>query len=252
MVERLTPEEPAWAEFSPAHLARYLFAAPFAAGGRVLDAGCGSGYGCRLLREAGAADVVGADIHQDSIRRAEQAFGGDGIRFVVDDCEELGLVGGPFDLVCSFESIEHLRRPERFLAAAAKMLSGTGMLILSTPDRAHTPPFVNGRPHNRFHTFEWYRDEFRALLLQHFEEVDMRVQVESTGLRRRSDAAARLGAALSRWPLSIALGMPSRTVKELAAPSIGDYPIVSERTATLFGAPAFHVAVCRQPSRNLS
>jgi protein-L-isoaspartate O-methyltransferase len=50
MVERLVPGEPEWAEFSAPHLARYLFAAEYARGRRVLDAGTGSGYGARNLR----------------------------------------------------------------------------------------------------------------------------------------------------------------------------------------------------------
>jgi SAM-dependent methyltransferase len=247
MVERLVPSEPAWAEFAAAHLARYLFAAEHARGQRVLDAGCGSGYGCRILREAGATDVVGVDVDEETIRNARRNFGGPGIRFIVDDCETLESAGGPFDVICSFESIEHLRRPDEFLAAASRILGDAGTLVVSTPNRAWTPPFVNGNPRNRFHVLEWYRDEFRALLQKYFQDVDMRVQVESTGLRRRIDAAAYLTRRLTRWPLAFGRRKRHGSLAGLAAPSVADYPIVPEPTSDLFGAAAFHVALCRRP-----
>ena len=43
------------------HLARYEWAAALAPGRRVLDAGCGTGYGAHILAAAGAAHVTGVD-----------------------------------------------------------------------------------------------------------------------------------------------------------------------------------------------
>jgi SAM-dependent methyltransferase len=258
MAERLTPGAADWVELAGAHLSRYLFALDYGRGGRVLDAGTGCGYGARLLKAGGAACVQAIDIHPEALRLARERYGGEGIEFLVDDCQELGRVAGPFDLVTSFENIEHLAEPERFLAAAGRVLAPNGALVVSTPDRAASPPYVNGRPKNPFHLREWYREEFRELLAGYFEEVDLRAQVESAALRSRIEAVAALGDALM-WtsPLVMCLWRklrrgPSRErlwkkLAGLAAPTVGDYPLLPLATAEIFGKPAFHVAVCRKP-----
>ncbi|PYT22511.1 MAG: SAM-dependent methyltransferase, partial [Acidobacteria bacterium] len=47
------------------HVARYWFAARFARGRRVLDAGCGSGYGADVLARE-ACEVLAVDISDDA------------------------------------------------------------------------------------------------------------------------------------------------------------------------------------------
>ena len=49
-VERAVPGEAIWGELSAPHLARYLAAAEYAKGRRVLDAGSGAGYGASMLK----------------------------------------------------------------------------------------------------------------------------------------------------------------------------------------------------------
>ena len=58
--ERVIPElvnDDLWAE----HVARYAFAARLAAGRRILDAGCGTGYGAAEL-QSNAAGFIGIDV----------------------------------------------------------------------------------------------------------------------------------------------------------------------------------------------
>jgi SAM-dependent methyltransferase len=255
--ERITPGGPSWDEHSAPHLARYFFAAELAKGRRVLDAGTGGGYGPRVLMAGGAVAVQAVDCDEAAIRLAERDFGGPGIEFLVDDCQRLDRVAPPFDLVCSFENIEHLEHPERFPAAAARVLAPGGMLVVSTPDEAASPPRVNGRPRNPYHLHEWHREEFAALLRPHFEEVEIRAQVESRGLARRIEAVAALREGLA-WsnPLFIFFWRklrrhdgkrPWKTLAGLAAPAVADYPIVPLELAPLVGRSCFHVALCRRP-----
>jgi SAM-dependent methyltransferase len=60
--ERFIPELMGGELIEAEHQARYRLALPFLRGKRVLDAGCGSGWGSKLLVEAGAREVVGLDI----------------------------------------------------------------------------------------------------------------------------------------------------------------------------------------------
>jgi len=133
------------------------------------------------------------------------------------------------------------------------------VLIVSTPDRASTPPFVDGRPRNPFHHHEWYADEFAALLRERFDEVELRTQVESFASVRRREGVEQLRRALM-WanPLSMTLfrklrfgrprdERPWKEIDGLAAGSHNDFPVMRSEIAKLFGEPVFHVALCRGP-----
>jgi 2-polyprenyl-3-methyl-5-hydroxy-6-metoxy-1,4-benzoquinol methylase len=150
------------------HKARYAFAARHAAGRRVLDVACGSGYGAAMLREAGAAEVIGVDCDAGALEWARRRYGGDGVNFLQGDaCAP--PVAGRFGLIVSFETIEHLERPEAFLAACAGLLARDGLFVVSTPYPRR--PNADGTPRNPFHRQEWRTEEFAALLGRHFGEV---------------------------------------------------------------------------------
>jgi SAM-dependent methyltransferase len=256
-VERAVPETPEWADLGAAHLARYLMAGEFVGGCRVLDIGSGAGYGAAVLRSAGAMFVQGVDADPEAVAAA-QRFAAEGIAFTLDDCEELRAVDGGWQVITCFEVIEHLRRPESLLARAGMRLTADGVLVVSTPDRAASPPFVDGRPRNRFHEHEWYRDEFSALLRRYFHEVEIRVQVESTALQGRVAAvqAQREGLMVSnpltvfpwrKWPLQRKADRAWTKLAGLAAPGLADFPIVPAPLASLYGAPRFTIGICRRP-----
>ncbi len=258
-VERATPDGPEWAELSAPHLARYAFAVDYAQESYVLDAGTGSGYGAALLRTGGARQVLGVDIDSATVSQAQAQFSGDGIEFRVDDCETLLYAPGPYDLICCFENIEHLRHPANFLSLAARRLTPNGVLLVSTPDREITPPSRDGRPRNPFHVQEWRRDEFHALLAPYFDQIDMRAQVRSTALESRAQAVAALRQALlwsSPFLITAWRGLPWgkrhhdhpwKRLAGLAAPSPADFPIVPVNQASLYGTTWFHIAICRRP-----
>ena len=174
-----------WVEDHAEIMARYLFAGRFAAGRRVLDAAIGTGYGAATLGALGASCVHGIDKDANAVSEAITRYSTPTISFAVDDCERLHTMHSPVDVVCSFETIEHLDDPEAFLAAVVRVLAPGGVFLCSTPDRSTTPPFVDGRPYNPYHRFEWYRDEFRGMLAEFFTTVESRSQVETFGYARR-------------------------------------------------------------------
>ena len=102
------------------HQARYRLAVDLVPGRRVLDAGCGVGWGSGSLRQAGAASVVGLDISEEALtdarRRAPEC------EFVPGDLQELPFPDDEFDVVVCMEALEHTEDTRATLAELARVL----------------------------------------------------------------------------------------------------------------------------------
>jgi SAM-dependent methyltransferase len=175
-VERVAFEDPAVSYHSyhgAQHVVRYATVKDIAAGKRVLDVACGEGYGARLLLEWGAREVVGLDISPAAIDAAKRQFGGKDVTFLVGDAESLDTALAdvePFDLVVSFETVEHLARPDDFLAALPTVLAPGGTIVISCPnDHAYSRSGHDNPFHIRPYTF----DDFRSLTQQHLGTATM-------------------------------------------------------------------------------
>ena len=186
------------------HAARYEFALPWCEGREVLDAGCGVGYGSAILARA-ARRVLGVDVNPDAVGYARQRYAREGIDFAVMDVTALDIRDEAFDVVCSFEALEHVDHPERAVAEAARVLRARGTYILSTPNVAHT----TYSPANPHHRVEFSRTDLEGLLRRFFPSVTIYGQRRLTtarhraaqrldvlGLRRRFPRLRRLGAAV--------------------------------------------------------
>lgn len=173
--ERVDPDplSPWWGE----HRSRYHFATKWAHRAKVLDCGCGTGFGLEILEAADATLVVGVDNSWEAISRAHENSG-KGIGLCQGSGTKLPFQDGSIDLVVSFETIEHLDDDIGFLSEIHRVLRPTGLLILSTPNALHTRP-VDGQPRNPFHFREYEPDQLEALLIQIFSQVTLRGQVVS-------------------------------------------------------------------------
>jgi 2-polyprenyl-3-methyl-5-hydroxy-6-metoxy-1,4-benzoquinol methylase len=150
-------------------LARYAWAAQFAEGKRVLDAACGRGHGAGILAAAGAAEVVGIDSDEQAISEARRQQIA-GATFEVGDVCDLSCESAAFDLVVSFETLEHARHPARALDEFRRVLDPKGIVALSTPNgHVYTPG-------NALHLRELSPDELQEELAARFSSVAMRRQ----------------------------------------------------------------------------
>jgi 2-polyprenyl-3-methyl-5-hydroxy-6-metoxy-1,4-benzoquinol methylase len=152
------------------HIARYHFAIPYAKG-RVLDFACGSGFGSNIIAKAAKKEieeVVGIDIDAEVISYARGAYYHPLITFQQGDVLDSNLPKRyePFDLIISFETIEHVQNEDQFMSNIYEMLKPGGKLVISTP-------FGQGRgkpTREPFHVHQLTKEEFHGLFDRYTEK----------------------------------------------------------------------------------
>ncbi len=162
--ERVIPglvDDELWDE----HIARYAFASRLANGKRVLDIGCGNGYGVAQMART-AAFAVGID----SAAEAADAI------FVQASAIALPFKSESFDLITAFEVIEHLHAWEQMLAEARRVLRADGVFLVSTPNKSSYAESRADAGPNPFHVHEFEYDEFQAALSAIFPAVSIYLQ----------------------------------------------------------------------------
>ncbi len=138
---------------------------------------------------------MGVDLDAAAVEFARSHYGGPGLSFHQGDAYDPPPLG-PFDLIVSFETIEHLEFPERFLTACGRLLSPDGLMLVSTPYRYRMN--ADGSPLNPFHEREWQTDEFAAFLRPYFARVTMYGQGMKLKKLRLLPLSRKLGVALAR------------------------------------------------------
>lgn len=239
--ERFTPECPR--EMRYEHWHRYAFAAGLARGLRVLDAACGEGYGSALLASHGA-EVLGVDVSAEAIAHARTRYGeSPSLRFLQADVTALDHLGDArFDLIVSFETLEHLEAQDRMLAGFARLLADDGVLLVSSPDRA---TYSDARGYNNpFHVRELYRNELESLLSRHFpahrlfgQKLLFQSALWALDSGEGSYTASTLTGGEGSNTASTVAGEGSNT----ASPRAGDAATLAPRLAY---APLYFIAAC--------
>ena len=212
------------------HLDRYQFAAPYCRGRRVVEVGCGTGYGAAELA-AVAAEVDAVDLYEPGLAEAARRFPRPNLRFRRMDGTRLAFPDASVGAVVAFEVIEHVDDPPAFLAEVWRVLEPGGVAVLSTPNAVHTS--TDGKPGDPSHQREYTPDELRAVLAAaRFARVELLGQtlpmavwrsyqvtaqaarMDRLGLRRLLPPAVkrRLLAALLRVRGGVRPGVPASTI----------------------------------------
>jgi 2-polyprenyl-3-methyl-5-hydroxy-6-metoxy-1,4-benzoquinol methylase len=126
------------------HCKFYEFASQYLDKGKsvVLDAGCGSGYGTKILKEGGAAEVHAFDLSSHAIEFAHRNFS-EFANFRTCGITDLGVYEGKeFDLVTCSEVLEHIKeygRERDALIQLRNIMKLGGILVLGTPNDEMLP-----------------------------------------------------------------------------------------------------------------
>lgn len=124
---------------------------------KVLEVGSGRGYFLKSI-EGSVADALGLELNQEAISTKATTF--DVHAKVIEEVAELQPAS--FDVVCSFQVIEHVPDPARFIESCLASLKPGGLLILSTPNhdfpflRAHGDAFDLPPHHLNYFTVDVY------------------------------------------------------------------------------------------------
>ncbi|MDG2333040.1 MAG: class I SAM-dependent methyltransferase [Myxococcota bacterium] len=252
--ERLHKENPLFSIDLVRHRAAYSRAIELArttGAERVLDLGCGTGYGTGELAAALPRTFAVDRISPDPGARHPAAH------FIRADAAHLPLRTQSFDMIVSFQVIEHLEDPAPYLKAIARLLKPGGTALITTPN------LLESDRENPFHVHEYEASELTALLGEHFSRVDMLgvsatpepkayydarlkrirsiVRLDPLGLRRR----------LPRWIIDglfalFAVQVRRGIQKSDGLPQVGleDFPILAAQPDCLD-----LFAVCQKPRR---
>jgi SAM-dependent methyltransferase len=161
------------------HYARYAFATRFCKDARVLDAGCGTGYGSHAL-SGDARNVVGIDLSDDAIRHAADHYPAVNQRWLTGSCTQLPFADATFDTVVAFEVIEHLHDWPKLLLESRRVLKDAGVFVVSTPNKIVYAETREGAGPNPFHEHEFEYTEFRAALTAFFPHVEIVLENHGT------------------------------------------------------------------------
>ncbi|MEN8184498.1 MAG: class I SAM-dependent methyltransferase [Myxococcota bacterium] len=231
------------------HRAAYAFAQEWARDRQVVDLGCGTGYGSAELSDAGARMVAVDRVPPDSAHRRE------GLGFVRADLSGVPFRAGSFDLVVSFQVLEHLEDPAAYLDDLALLLRPEGTALLTTPN------LLQSERENPFHVHEYEARELETVLGRHFEAVEMRgIGASPAVARYHADRLRRIRRITRLDPLALRRRLPRAWVHWLFArfavrvrrgirqgqglPSVdvGDFPVGPADPECLD-----LLAVCRRP-----
>ena len=109
---------------------------------RYLDVGCGSGELTLAFARRGIEHVTGVDVLPRNIEAARacarRAGVGEGVQFVCRDFYEWAPEG-KYDVLLSFDALEHIEAPAAFLARMADLLAPGGVAVLAFGPLFHSP-----------------------------------------------------------------------------------------------------------------
>lgn len=160
------------------HLHRYALAAALCSGKSVLDIACGDGYGSNLLADK-AKSVTGVDIDTVTVELAQRKYKKPNLEFKSGSADKIPFPDRSFDMVVSFETLEHHDKHTEMMQEIKRVLVPGGFCLISTPDKR---VYSDGKNYkNPFHVKELYKEEFEALLKESFNYVVMLKQQFITG-----------------------------------------------------------------------
>lgn len=160
----------------------------------VLDLGCGTGYGSNILKEK-ARYVTGVDISEEAIKDAKKNFKKRNLQYKVIDTLETGtlpFLDGTFDVVVSFQVLEHIKNVDNYFYEINRVLKEDGELIIITPNRKFRL-FSHQYPWNHHHIKEYNYYDLKEVLKEYYCSLKIKgVTLKNIFLKQEMDRVGKL------------------------------------------------------------
>lgn len=193
------------------HIGRYLWVSQFVHEKRVLDIACGAGRGSFVMAEEGKAkEILACDIDPKVVKYASVRNKHERINFAVQNAETF-FVKDLFDVIVSFETIEHIPNVESFLERMKASLSDSGYFFVSTPISRKT---LDEKPHNEHHIREWGFLEFHKIVSKYFQIENIYLQMHPPSISKLK----RLFKILKKKLLSVNYNSNNSTYNDILKP----------------------------------
>ena len=155
-----------WAPTAAQHRAAYRFASAYVHGRRVVEIGCGFGFGARMLSEE-AVQVLAVDNSQEAIAAASKEPVPANVEFRLSNAIGLSADEIRCDVLVAFQVIEHFPAADGFLELARDATRPDGVCLVSTPNALLS---VGDNP---YHFREYTPSELQRVLVPHFPYVEL-------------------------------------------------------------------------------
>lgn len=155
---------------------KYDFASQYLKNKVALDVASGIGYGSNLiLNKEKSCKLIAVDNYLIGLQYGQKTYSKE-INFCNADAHYLPFKNSSYDVVISFETIEHLSDLEKFFKEIHRVLKDKGILICSSPNRLWSERIgIN----NEFHLKEYSHSELHSIISQYFCNITSYGQVET-------------------------------------------------------------------------
>jgi len=154
---------------NPLDQMRYIYALRYSKEAVILDIACGVGWGSFLMANRGKNKIYGVDVSQNAIRLASKYYSLENIEYHCYDGHKLPFADDTFDLIVSFETLEHVEDPVSFINELHRVSKNKSTLLLSTPNSIATKLTSTGKPWNPFHLEEYDKNTIEQMLKFNWE-----------------------------------------------------------------------------------
>lgn len=121
---------------------------------RILDLGCGTGQITDILSQIFPnATVVGIDMLRESLAEGKRLNSDPD--YVQSDASLLPFPDATFDIIMMLEVVEHFDDPGKLLGEIRRVLSGNGLILISTPNRSSITAITGKAISALFHLRHW-------------------------------------------------------------------------------------------------
>jgi len=152
------------------HIHRYQFIQTLVSGS-MLDIACGIGYGSYIL-ENSFDDYIGVDYSHDAIADAVENNEKEGISFFQGDIRAIDFLDNQFDIVSSFETLEHILEYDKALSEVLRVLKEDGLFVGSVPSEEYDDICEKVYGKNPYHIQRFDFTTLKNALSKYFKFID--------------------------------------------------------------------------------